>query len=67
MHGACKDCSFHPCNKSVNDETNTKVARDLTFADKDFHSLRRYHIEIENFKLRKKFYKIHQGFFKVAN
>ena len=27
MHEECKDNSFHLCNRSVNDEANTKVAK----------------------------------------
>lgn len=38
MHEECQDCSFHLCNKIINDETNTKVARDLADADNYFHN-----------------------------
>ncbi len=38
MHEECKDNSFHLCNRSINDETNTKVASDLADADNYSHN-----------------------------
>ena len=38
MHKECKDNSFHLCNRSINDETNTKVASDLADADNYSHN-----------------------------
>jgi hypothetical protein len=38
MHEECKDSAFHLCNKSINDETNTKVASDLADADNYSHN-----------------------------
>ena len=38
MHEECKDNSFHLCNRSINDETNTKVASVLADADNYSHN-----------------------------
>ena len=38
MHKVCNDHSFHLCNRSINEETNTKVASVLADADNYSHN-----------------------------